>query len=89
MSFEILGRTSSHMITSFYLSRLPMINGTPATPFPWNHLVHLINSSLALIGLSFEDFPAVKNWYGEARDDLVPFALDCTRVPSPGTLVLF
>ncbi|KAG6112294.1 hypothetical protein E4U13_004318 [Claviceps humidiphila] len=43
----------------------------------------------ALIGLSFEDFPAVKNWYGEARDDLVPFALDCTRVPSPGTLVLF
>lgn len=70
-----------------------MIHGTPATPFPWNHLVHLINSSPALIGLSLDDFRAVKTWYNEARDEAlnesVPFALDCTRVPSPGTLVLF
>ncbi|KAG6105147.1 hypothetical protein E4U14_005293 [Claviceps sp. LM454 group G7] len=43
----------------------------------------------ALIDLSLEDFRAVKTWYNEARDESVPFALDCTRVPSPGTLVLF
>ncbi|KAG5966650.1 hypothetical protein E4U58_002463 [Claviceps cyperi] len=44
----------------------------------------------ALIGLSLENDPAVKTLYTEARDEgLIPFALDCTRVPSPGMLVLF
>ncbi|KAG6024138.1 hypothetical protein E4U40_003467 [Claviceps sp. LM458 group G5] len=44
----------------------------------------------ALIGLSLEDDPAVKSWYNESRDEeLIPFALECTRVPSPAMLVLF
>ncbi|KAG6284151.1 hypothetical protein E4U09_008217 [Claviceps aff. purpurea] len=44
----------------------------------------------ALIGLSLENNPAVRTWYNEFRDEeLFPFVLDCTRVPSPGTLVLF
>ncbi|KAG6274676.1 hypothetical protein E4U49_000078 [Claviceps purpurea] len=44
----------------------------------------------ALIGLSLEKDPAVRTWYDESRDeDIIPFALDCTRVPSPGTLILF
>ncbi|KAG6084258.1 hypothetical protein E4U16_002295 [Claviceps sp. LM84 group G4] len=44
----------------------------------------------ALIGLSLENDPAVKTWYNESRDEgLIPFALDCTRVPSSAMLVLF
>ncbi|KAG5988693.1 hypothetical protein E4U52_006319 [Claviceps spartinae] len=40
--------------------------------------------------LFLEDDPAVKTWYNESRDkDLIPMALDCTRVPSPAILVLF